>query len=129
MLTLTKFVEEEGKKKKLLQDLTSYITKPDRRNIAFFFGLLGSFVCLEEDCWRVRSVLGAFLVQHSWLLLLLLFSFPFFVWLSARKMLAFFLSPSKALEFVNFVSHFSSIAEELRLWLSCIKWEFIRSSL
>ncbi len=54
------------KKKNLLQDLTSYITKPDRRNIAFFFsfffGLLGSFVCLEEDCSRVRSVLGAFLV-------------------------------------------------------------------
>jgi hypothetical protein len=54
MQTLTKFVEEEGKKK-LLQDLTSYITKPDRRNISFFFFfffvLLGSFVCLEEDCW------------------------------------------------------------------------------
>jgi len=94
MQTLTKFVEEEGKKD-LLQDLTSYITKPDRRNIAFFFSFLwfAWFVCLFRRGLLASSVCFGSILGCCCCCLL----FPFVVWLSARKMLAFFLSRSKVL--------------------------------
>jgi hypothetical protein len=63
MQTLTKFVEEEGKKKIVVGfDFLLLSQTEEILPFSFFLVFLGSFVCSEEDCWRVRSVLGAFLV-------------------------------------------------------------------